>query len=77
MKNLSSFFQEEDKSKAHKVKKGEGADDKKYFALISEYKMLRRNPKNRDEADKILKKALKLKREGDVSKNARIGAAYL
>ena len=77
MKDLIGFLKEEDKSKPHKVKKGEGADDKKYFALMSEYKMLRRNPKNRDEADKILKKALKLKREGDVSKNARIGAAYL
>jgi len=77
MKELNSFLKEEDKSKPHKVKEGEGSDDKKYFALMSEYKMLRRNPKNRDEADKILKKALKLKREGDVSKNARIGAAYL
>ena len=75
MKDLSSFFSEEDKSKAHKVKEGEGADDKKYFALMSEYKMLRRT--DREAADKILKKAFKLKREGDVSKNAKIGAAYL
>ena len=77
MKDLSGFLKEEDKSKPHKVKKDEGADDKKYFALMSEYKMLRRNPKNKDEADKILKKALKLKIDGYVSKNARIGAAYL
>ncbi len=75
MKDLNGFLKEEDKSKPHKVKKGEGADDKKYFALMSEYKMLR--GKDRKKADKIFEKALKLKREGDVSKNAKLGAAYL
>ena len=77
MRDLSGFLKEEDKTKAHKGKKGEGADDKKYFALMSEYKMLRRNPKNREEADKVLKKAMKLGREGDVSRDVKIGAAYL
>ena len=77
MKDLKGFLQEEDKSKPHRVKKGEGTDDKKYFALMSEYKMLRRNPKNRKEADKVLAKAMKLGREGDVSKDAKLGAAYL
>ena len=77
MKDLTGFLQEEDKSKPHRVKKGEGADDKKYFALMSEYKMLRRDPKNRKEANKILDKAMKLGREGDVSKDAKLGAAYL
>ena len=75
MRDLSSFLSEEDKSKPHKVKKGEGSDDKKYFALMSEYKMIR--GKDKEKAKKILDKALKLKREGDVSKNARLGAAYL
>ena len=77
MKDLKSFIKEEDKSKPHRAKQSEGADDKKYFALMSEYKMMRRNPKNRDEANKILDKAMKLKREGDVSKDAKLGAAYL
>jgi hypothetical protein len=75
MKDLNGFLKEEDKSKPHKVKKEEGADDKKYFALMSEYKVLRRT--DRKKADKIFNKALKLKREGDVSKNAKLGAAYL
>ena len=75
MKDLNGFLKEEDKSKPHKVKKEEGADDKKYCMLMSEYKMLRRT--DREKANKIFDKALKLKREGDVSKNARIGAAYL
>ncbi len=75
MKDLSGFLKEEDKAKPHKVKKGEGADDKKYFALMSEYKMIR--GKDKEKAKKILDKALKLKRDGDVSKNARLGAAYL
>ena len=77
MKDLTGFLQEEDKSKPHRGRKGEGADDKKYFALMSEYKMLRRDPKQRKEADKILKKAMKLGKEGDVSKDAKLGAAYL
>ena len=77
MKDLTGFLKEEDKTKPHRGRKGEGADDKKYFALMSEYKMLRRDPKNRKEADKILDKALKLKRTGDVSKDAKLGAAYL
>ena len=77
MKNLSGFLKEEDKSKPHRGRKGEGADDKKYFALMSEYKMLRRNPKNRDEANKILKKAMELGQKGDVSNEAKLGAAYL
>ena len=76
MKNLSDHLREEDKSKAHKARVGEGADDKKYFALMSEYKVARRHG-DRKEANKILDKAQKLGREGDVSKDAKIGAAYL
>ena len=77
MKDLTGFLHEEDKSKPHRGRAGEGADDKKYFALMSEYKMLRRDPKQRKEADKILKQAMKLGRDGDVSKDAKLGAAYL
>ena len=77
MKTLHSFSESNDKKKAHKARKGEGADDKKYFALMSEYKMLRRDSKNREKANKILDQAMKLGREGDVSKDAKLGAAYL
>lgn len=77
MKDLNSMFSEEDKKKPHKVKKGEKADDKKYIALMVEYKKLRRNPQDRDKAGKILEKAMKLGREGDVSKDAKVAAAYL
>ena len=75
MKDLNSFLQEEDKTKAHKVKKDEGADDKKYLALMDEYKYLRHF--DRKKADKVLQKAMKLKKNGDVSKKAKLGAAYL
>ena len=54
------------------MKEGEGADDKEYLAVMSEYKQLRRNDPVR--ATKLLKKAEKLR---NVSKNARIVAAYL
>ena len=77
MKDLNTMFSEEDKKKPHKVKKGEKADDKKYIALMVEYKKLRRNPKNKDESRKVLDKALKLGREGEVSQNAKVAAAYL
>lgn len=77
MKDLNTMFSEEDKKKPHKVKKGEKADDKKYIDMMVEYKKLRRNPKNKDEARKVLDKALKLGREGEVSENAKVAAAYL
>ena len=82
MKDLNSFLNEEDKkkdtSKPHAVKdEQEGVDDKKYFALMGEYKQLRRNPKNRAEAKKILDKAMKLAKEGDVTPDCKLAAAYL
>lgn len=77
MKNLNTMFSEEDKKKPHKVKKGEKADDKKYIALMVEYKKLRRNPDDREAAKKTLEKALKLGREGEVSQDAKVAAAYL
>lgn len=77
MKNLNTMFSEEDKKKPHKAKKGEKADDKKYIALMVEYKKLRRNPDDREAAKKTLEKALKLGREGEVSQDAKVAAAYL
>jgi hypothetical protein len=77
MKDLEEMFSEEDKKKPHKVRKGEKPDDKKYIALMVEYKKLRRNPKNKDAAKKALEKASKLGREGDVSNDAKVMAAYL
>ncbi len=80
MKDLNSFLSEEEKKKdkPHATKeKGEGMDDKKYIALMGEYKQMRRNPEDRAAANKILKKAMQLGREGDVSKDAKIAAAYL
>lgn len=78
MKDFKGFLTEQEKKKReeskkpHAVKKGEGADDKEYVALMGEYKQQRRkDPKG---ATKLLKKAEKLK---NVSKNARLAAAYL
>ena len=76
MKNLDSFISEESKKKekAHATKKG-GADDKKYVTMMEEYKRLRRT--DREAANDLLKKARKLAKEGDVSKNAKIAGAYI
>jgi hypothetical protein len=77
MKEFAKFLNEEQKKKKeeakkpHAVKKGEGADDKKYLALMSEYKLARReDPKG---AAKLLRQAQSLK---DVSRNAKVAAAY-
>lgn len=75
MKTLQSFSESDDKKKAHKGREGEGADDKKYFALMGEYKQMRRY--DHKGAQKLLDQAMKLGREGDVSKDAKLGAAYL
>ena len=50
-------------------------DDKKYIALMDTYKQKRlRDPEG---AQKYLDAAMKLSSSGDVSDDARIGAAYL
>ncbi len=76
MKEINQFLNEKETKKPHRVKEGEGADDQKYMALMSEYKMARRMMPGK-EANKILDKAMKLGRDGDVSKNAKLAGAYL
>ncbi len=77
MKNLDSFLsiQEEEKKKPHATKSKEGADDKQYIAIMSQYKNTRKD--DRKGSDKMRKKAQDLAKEGDVSNNAKILAAYL
>jgi hypothetical protein len=77
MKDLNSFLSEEDKdnTKAGPAKDGEGSDDKRFILMMEEYKRLRRTDK--DEANKLLAKALKLSRQGNVSKRAKLAAAYI
>ena len=74
MKNLSQFKDDGEKG-MHAAFDGEGADDKKYIALMMEYKKARRG--DREAANKILEKVMKLGKEGDVSKQAKIAGAYL
>lgn len=77
MKSLNDFISEEKakKKKPHAVKEGEGKDDKKYVLMMEEYKRLRRTDK--DSANKLLERAQKLARRGDVSQNAKIAGAYI
>ena len=83
MKNFKDIYEADDKKKSdkkkpeNKLKPGEGEDDKKYLKIMGDYKKMRRDPKNRDKCKSLLKKATKLKREGDVSDNAKVAAAYL
>ena len=74
MKRLSRFLSEQDvdKSKPRAIGEDEGTNDQKFLALMSEYKVQRReDPKA---AGKLLDQANKLK---DVSRKAKITAAYL
>lgn len=77
MKSLNDFISEDKKkkSKPHAVKEGEGRDDKKYILMMEEYKRLRRTDK--DSANKLLERAQKLARRGDVSQNAKVAGAYI
>ena len=77
MKDLNNFLSEkkEESKKAKPVKDEEGADDKQYIKLMGEYKQARK--KDKDKANKILEKAMKLSKDGDVSKNAKIAGAYI
>lgn len=79
MRNLRDFLnEEEDKKKSPEPKEiapDRGADDEKFFALMSEYKITRRTDRKR--ASKILERARKLTKNGDVSPKAKLGAAYL
>ena len=79
MKDLNNFLSEKKESnkKAHATKKGAGADDKKFMALMVEYKTLRKNRDDKEAATEILTKALELSKNGDVSSKAKIAAAYL
>jgi len=79
MKNLDDFLTEKKKeSKKDKpLKKGEGADDKQYIALMGEYKTLRRNKSSRRESVEVLEKAFELAKKGDVSEKAQVAAAYM
>ena len=77
MKDLNNFLSEkkEESKKAKPAKDEEGADDKQYIKLMGEYKQARK--KDKDKANKILEKAMKLSKDGDVSKNAKIAGAYI
>ena len=74
MKDLNSFLHEEDtdKTKPHQAKKDEEMNDKLYFALMDQYKQMRRT--DHKSARKLLEKAMSMK---GVSQKAKLGAAYL
>ena len=84
MKNLNDFITEEDKKKKEtrpvQKEKGkriqkDGADDKEYLRLMSQYKMARRTEGKK--ANDILEQAFKLSEKGEVSQNALVAAAYM
>lgn len=71
MKNFKSIFENKEED-IRPTKKDEGADDKEYLELMSQYKVTRH--KDKDASVKILAQAMDLK---DVSKKAKLAAAYL
>ena len=74
MKELNSFLTEE---KDRPMRKDEGADDKEYHDLTGHYKHLARKTMDPTEANKILAKAMKLAKEGDVSEKAKTYGRYI
>lgn len=81
MKHLNHFLSEEDTdtTKPHLVDAEEGKDDKKFLALMGEYKQARKDSSasGQTAAAKLFEKAIKLATDGEVSKRAKIAAAYL
>ena len=76
MKDLKSFTSK-DKKETRPLGKDEGADDQEYIDLMGYYKHVARRTMDPKEANKYLDKALKLAQDGDVSKNAKLAAAYI
>ena len=78
MKELNNFLSEKevDKSKPHPTKKGKGADDDRYVRAMEKYKRARHHLGIK-EANKLLDAAMKIRKEGDVSENAKLAAAYI
>ena len=74
MKDLNSFITEK---KDRPLRKDEGADDQEYIDLMGYYKHVARKSMKPKDANKYLDKAMKLAREGDVSKKAKTAAQYI
>jgi len=74
MKNFNSIFENKEEE-IRPTKKGEGADDKEYLEIMSEYKVVRH--KDNNASVELLAQAQDLIDNGDVSKNAKLAAAYL
>ena len=72
MADFDKFISEEKKDKDKR-----GKDDDLYCRLMERYKRLRRDPSKRDEAQDAFDEAMDLRRNGDVSEKAKLGAAYL
>lgn len=81
MKHLNRFLSEEETNttKPHLVDAEEGKDDKKFLALMGEYKQSRKSSSasGQSAASKVFDKAIKLATDGDVSQRAKLAAAYL
>ena len=75
MKELNSFLSE--KKKERPLRKDEGKDDQEYIDLMGHYKHVARKTMDSKEANKYLDKAMKLAKDGDVSKKAKTAAQYL
>ena len=71
-KGVKSDTDKAGEQKAHHAKQMEEMNDKLYFAIMDQYKQMRRH--DRKGASKLLEKAQAMK---NVSLNAKIGAAYL
>tara|TARA_R110002012_G_scaffold118039_1_gene266174 strand:+ start:3533 stop:3760 length:228 start_codon:yes stop_codon:yes gene_type:complete len=75
MKKLHGFLNE--KKTKGPLRKDEGADDQEYIDLMGYYKHVARKTMDGKEANSHLLKAIKLAKEGDVSKKAITAGAYI
>ena len=81
MKSLGKFLAEKEeenkKLKPRPLRPGEGSDDQSYIDIMGHYKHKARHELPHEEANKFLAYASALRRDGDVSQNARTAGAYI
>ena len=75
MKELNQFLTEKEKERP--LRKDEGKDDQEYINIMGYYKHIARKQMEGKEANKYLVMAIKLAKEGDVSKKAKLAARYI
>ena len=76
MKTLQEYLTEKEKEGPRPLAKNEGADDQEFFEVMEHYKNYSRHEDHHELARQFRDHATHLRKNGDVSDNAKIAGAY-